>query len=189
VKLAASVIDRMVASMKRHGEQVDELLKLKLSPAQRRRRMASFPSDRKRYIIQRSGRPGHSATCSLIALANAKTYLGHPSVRPGSSRWTRLVKLGGCVYGPCTDVQAMAIDMGLSLWPCDAPPNRQRLPFFMTVWTPDAGYHSVLVIATDVDGGVLVNYESNARRSRCFRLWDRTLHPGPIPPVPDRGES
>ncbi len=170
-KLTAAQKDRaakMIASAKKLGAKLEEALRPKLSRDERRELESRFESDGKRYIIQRPGKPGHGATCSLIALANACTYLGMPSIRPGSKRWERIAKLGGCVAGPCIRLSDMAEQLGLQLKPTSHRRAHLWIPFLLKVWTPETGFHSVLVVDGDKEALVLVNYLTgdNVRSSR-----------------------
>lgn len=102
------------------------------------------------YILQRSG-----ACCVLVALCNARIFLGEDAPRPGTEEFRELSQVFRGIYGSALDWTGITKSLGLVINPCPDPdPPWPRIWEVLNPENSGAAHH--LCLATSPT--TVVNY-------------------------------
>lgn len=112
-------------------------------------------------------------SCQLLTALNARSLLtGQTEVVPNSKEFETLVDLVHCRYGAALRIDKAYYYLRLAV---QKGPNNNRWVYYriqegrpveLSIWTPDFGYHSVLVIDITKDGSaIVINFKEGERIS------------------------
>lgn len=108
------------------------------------------------YILQVKG---SGSACSLITMLNALRDLGQPTCELFSDRWEWLVDVGHGRHGSIIADEKLHGELMLEYVPVEFEKVHEHVPAELSVFSPTAGFHSVLVIGGDSEKLTLVNYD------------------------------
>lgn len=115
--------------------------------------------------------------CWPIALCNALLYHGHPSPRPGTDDWERLIDIAGCRHGSSIGTDRIRDWLGVVCDPNRLDATSAKIPLALAIIDPKLGPHWVLMIEQKADALRLVNYAGE--RDQWVELKDLKLETRP----------
>ena len=122
----------------------------------------------------------HEYTCSrLVALKNARRFLGMPDLAHTPQEWEHLVEESCCNCLSSMKSQKAAHKFGLILdqIPFSWKVIAECLPVLFTSEVPNMGTHWVLVIGVKGDSANLVNYKGERGPAEEWIKWSDIILP------------